>query len=61
MVPVSNEGYLGLIRDLASDLEAVRWGDKATTFKLAERKAILHKLKLKVQLFTGEAGRAGDL
>lgn len=49
MVPISEECYLSLIRDLASNLQAVQWGAGATTVKLSEREAKLSELDLNGQ------------
>lgn len=59
--PVIKKGYVGLMKDLASDLQAVCRRDEATTGRLAERKAKLSDLHLKVQPLAEKAGLAVDL
>lgn len=46
-VSVTKKDYVGLVRDLAGDLQAMRWGAEATTDKLAEREAKWNELDLK--------------
>lgn len=60
-VTVSKKGYVELLRDLASDLLAVRRGAEPTTEKLAEREARYSELDLKLQLSAEEVRHAVDL
>lgn len=58
---VSKKGYAGLIRDLASDVRAVRRRAEAIATNLAKREAKLSELDLMVQLLADVAGRVGNL
>lgn len=60
-MPVSKKIYVGLIRDLAGDLQAFPRRAEDTTEKGKEPKAKVSELGLEVQLLTEEAGHAGDL
>lgn len=61
MVPVTEKGYVSVIRNLASNLQVVCRGAEATTGKLVELEAKLSELHLKVQLLAKKAERVDDL
>lgn len=61
MVPDTKNGYVKLIENFASDLQAVRQGVEATTEKLSDQEASLSKLDLKILLLAKNIGLAGDL
>lgn len=58
---VTKKGYVGIVRDLASHLQAVRLEGDATCAELVEQDAALSELELKAQLLAEETGPVRDL
>lgn len=56
LVPVTKNGYVDLLQDIMSDLQAVRRNSETTTEKLAELKPKLRALDLRVELFSEDDG-----
>lgn len=47
-ISLTKKGYVGLTRDLCSELQVVRHGAESSTAKLASREAKLSELDMKV-------------
>lgn len=60
-VPATGKGQVESIRDVGSDLQAVRRGAEEMTAKSAEREVRFSKRNLKLQLLSESAVRAGHL
>lgn len=60
-VPIAKNGYLELLRGLASDLQTLRRAATAMIEQLADWEVKLSELVLKAQLLAEVAWRAGDL
>lgn len=60
-VPVCNKGCVGLIRDLAGDLQAMGRESRDTTSKLAEQEAKLTERNVNIQLLAEETERVSEI